>query len=285
MPKGNLAPGQRVGDLLRAPAGPIDLRAIDARATPGFDGDKAAAQQEREELAERLATLQEQLYAEGRTGGTRSVLLVLQGMDTSGKGGTVEHVVGQVDPSGVRVASFGKPTREELEHDFLWRIRRQLPPPGKIGVFDRSHYEDVVAVRVLGLVDEDTWTRRYEAIDRFEAKLASGGTRIVKCFLHISADEQRERLLARLDDPTKHWKYQPGDLETRARWDDYMDAYADAIERCSAEPWHIVPADRKWYRNWAVTHLLIEQLEAMELRWPEASFDVAAERARLLAMP
>jgi PPK2 family polyphosphate:nucleotide phosphotransferase len=287
MPKGNLTGVTRVSDLLRVPSGPVDLPAIDTRATPGFDGDKADAERAAPALGERLATLQEQLYAEGRTGGSRSVLLVLQGMDTSGKGGTVKHVVGHLDPNGVHVASFGEPTREELEHDFLWRIRKQLPRPGKLGAFDRSHYEDVVTVRVLGLVDEDTWTRRYDAVNRFEEELVAGGTRIVKCFLHISRDEQRERLLARLDDPGKHWKYNPGDLDTRERWDDYMTAYGDALERCSSEiaPWHVVPADRKWYRNWAITNLLIEELDALGLRWPEADFDVAAERTRLLAMP
>jgi PPK2 family polyphosphate:nucleotide phosphotransferase len=286
MPKGNLGPGERVSDLLRAPTGPVDLTTIDARSTPGFAGDKADAALAQPELAERLEGLQEQLYAEGRSGGRRSVLLVLQGMDTSGKGGTVKHVVGQVNPGGVQVASFGKPTPEELAHDFLWRIRAQLPAAGKIGVFDRSHYEDVVAVRVLELVDEDTWTRRFDAINRFEEELATAGTVVVKCFLHISKDEQRERLLARLDDPTKQWKYDPGDLETRARWDDYMVAYADAIERCSTDdaPWYIVPADRKWYRNWAVTNLLIEQLDALGLRWPAPDYDVEAERARLAAM-
>ncbi len=287
MPKGNLAAGQRVSDLLRATAGTVDLAAIDTRATPGFDGGKADAEKAAPALGERLATRQEQLYAEGRTGGSRSVLLVLQGMDTSGKGGTVKHVVGHLDPGGVHVASFGKPTPEELAHDFLWRIRAQQPRPGKLGVFDRSHYEDVVTVRVLGLVDEDTWTRRYDVVNRFEEELVAGGTRIVKCFLHISREEQKERLLARLDDPTKHWKFNPDDLDNRERWDDYMSAYGDAIERCSTEiaPWHVVPADRKWYRNWAITNLLLEELDAMGLRWPEASFDVAAERARLLAMP
>jgi PPK2 family polyphosphate:nucleotide phosphotransferase len=273
-----------LSDLLRAPAGAVDLGAIDARATPGFDGDKAAAATLMPVLGERLADLQEQLYAEGRTGGSRSVLLVLQGMDTSGKGGTVQHVVGHLDPGGVQVASFGKPTREELAHDFLWRIRAQLPRPGKIGVFDRSHYEDVVTVRVLELADRATWRRRFGTINRFEEKLAASGTTIVKCYLHISRDEQRARLLARLDDPTKHWKYSPADLETRARWADYMTAYGEAIERCGAQPWHIVPADRKWYRNWAITTLLIEHLEALRLRWPEATFEVEAERAKLLAL-
>jgi PPK2 family polyphosphate:nucleotide phosphotransferase len=287
MPKGNLGPGGRVSDVLRVSSGPVDLTGVDTRATPGFSGDKAAAEQERGPLAEQLASLQEQLYAEGRSGGSRRVLLVLQGMDTSGKGGTIKHVVGQLDPAGVRVAAFGAPTREELEHDFLWRIRRRLPDAGRIGAFDRSHYEDVVTVRILDLIDQETADRRVEAINRFEEELVAGGTVVLKCFLQISRDEQRERLLARLDDPTKHWKYQPSDLDTRARWDDYMAAYAAAIERCNTEfaPWHVIPADRKWYRNWAVTNLLIEHLETLGLRWPAAHFDVEAERARLLAMP
>jgi PPK2 family polyphosphate:nucleotide phosphotransferase len=277
----------RLSDLLRAPVGAVDLHALDARATPGFTGGKAEAEAERPALAERLSTLQEQLYAEGRLGGSRSVLLVLQGMDTSGKGGTVRHVVGQVDPSGLRVAAFGPPTPEERRHDFLWRIRRQLPRPGRLGVFDRSHYEDVVTVRVRGLVDRRTWTRRYGAINRFEAQLVARGTPVVKCFLHISPQEQRERLQARLDDPTKHGKFDPADLDARERWDEYLQAYEDAIARCSSElaPWHLVPADRKWYRNWAVTRLLIEQLEELALRWPEPPFDIEAQRRRLLAIP
>jgi PPK2 family polyphosphate:nucleotide phosphotransferase len=274
-----------IGELLRAPAGKVDLGAIDARSTPGFDGKKADAEALQPALGERIAALQEQLYADGRTGGTRSLLLVLQGMDTSGKGGTVAHVVGQVDPGGVRVVAFRRPTHEERAHDFLWRIRRQLPEPGYIAVFDRSHYEDVVAVRVRGIVDRRTWTRRYGTINRFEERLAAHGTVVVKCFLHISPEEQRERLLARLDDPTKHWKYNPADLEDRALWDEFQVAYRDAIERCDtdAAPWHIVPADRKWYRNWAIGQLLIERLEALGLGWPAADFDVDAERARLLA--
>src|SRR5215217_6307675 len=206
---------ERISSLLRPAAGPIDLHGFDTRATPGFDGGKAKAKKAQAKMAERLSTLQEQLYAEGRKGGTRSVLLALQGMDTSGKGGTVRHVVGQCDPSGLHVATFGRPTPEELEHDFLWRIRRQLPKPGKIGVFDRSHYEDVLAARVRGIVERRTWSRRYKTINRFEEELATGGTRVVKCFLHISAEEQRARLLARLEDPTKLWKYNPGDLEDR----------------------------------------------------------------------
>ena len=276
---------QRVGDLLRVPPGPVDLGAIDARATPGLDGGKDEANAQREQLAGRLSELQERLYAEGRTGGTRSVLVVLQGMDTSGKGGTIGHVVGQVDPAGVQITAFKAPTPQERRRGFLWRIRRRLPAPGIVGVFDRSHYEDVVAARVRGLTDQRTVTRRYGLIDRFEADLVGGGTRVVKCFLHISREEQRERLLARLDEPTKHWKFNPGDLDDRVRWDDYMAAYAETIERCSEVPWHVVPADRKWYRNWAMTHLLLEQLEALDLRWPEPDFDVEEQRRRLLAMP
>ena len=277
---------QSVTDLLRVPPGGLDLDTLDARATPGFAGKKADAAAAQSELAGQLATLQEQLYAEARKGGARSVLLVLQGMDTSGKGGTVDHVLGQMDPAGVHIASFGKPTQEELEHDFLWRIRRELPRTGKVGVFDRSHYEDVVAVRVLGLADRRTVGRRYGMINRFEAKLAAAGTLVVKCFLHISKEEQRERLLARLDDPTKHWKYNPGDLDSRARWDDYMAAYEDAFARCGeAAPWHVVPADRKWYRNWAITKLLLEEMGRLDLRWPPADFDVAAERRRVEQAP
>ena len=274
---------KRMSDRLRV----HDLDAIDTRATPGFKGGKSGAQKEQAALAERLSTLQEQLYAEGRSGGQRSVLLVLQGLDTSGKGGTVRHVVGQCDPSGLHIASFGRPTPEERKHDFLWRIRRQLPRPGKLGVFDRSHYEDVLAARVRGTVPKRTWSRRYDAINRFEAELTEGGMTIVKCMLHISPEEQKERLIARLEDPTKRWKYNPRDLEDRALWDDYMAAYADALERCDtdAAPWHVVPADRKWYRNWAITRLLCEQLEELGLRWPEPAFDVAEELQRLRNIP
>jgi PPK2 family polyphosphate:nucleotide phosphotransferase len=275
----------RVADLLRVPAGPVDLSALDTRATPGFDGDKAAGKAELAALGPRLSDLQERLHAEGGTGGSRSLLLVLQGMDTSGKGGVVRHVIGQVDPQGCTIASFKAPTKEELAHDFLWRIRRRLPGPGKLGVFDRSHYEDVLVVRVHGLVPRSTWSRRYAAINRFEARLVTDQVRVVKVFLHISKEEQRQRLLARLDDPTKHWKFNPRDVDERAFWDDYQQAYAAALERCNSDaaPWYRVPADRKWYRNWAVASLLVEQLEDMKLAWPKADFDVEEQRARLLA--
>jgi PPK2 family polyphosphate:nucleotide phosphotransferase len=275
----------RVSDLLRVPAGPVDLSALDTRATPGFDGDKAAGKAELAALGPRLSDLQERLHAEGVSGGRRSLLLVLQGMDTAGKGGVVRHVIGQVDPQGCEIASFKAPTKEELAHDFLWRIRKRLPGPGKLGVFDRSHYEDVLVVRVHGLVPRSTWSRRYAAINRFEARLVTDQIRVVKVFLHTSKEEQRQRLLARLDDPTKHWKFNPRDVDERAFWGDYQEAYAAALERCNSDaaPWYRVPADRKWYRNWAVASLLVEQLEDMKLTWPKADFGVEEQRARLLA--
>ena len=275
----------RVSDLLRVPAGPVDLSALDTRATPGFDGDKAAGKAELDALGPRLSDLQERLHAEGVSGGRRSLLLVLQGMDTAGKGGVVRHVIGQVDPQGCEIASFKAPTRQEQAHDFLWRIRKRLPGPGKLGVFDRSHYEDVLVVRVHGLVPRSTWSRRYAAINRFEARLVTDQIRVVKVFLHTSKEEQRQRLLARLDDPTKHWKFNPRDVDERAFWGDYQEAYAAALERCNSDaaPWYRVPADRKWYRNWAVASLLVEQLEDMKLTWPKPDFDVEEQRARLLA--
>jgi PPK2 family polyphosphate:nucleotide phosphotransferase len=276
---------QRVTDLLRVPAGPVDLARIDTAATPGFDGGKKAGGKALALLGPRLADLQERLYAEGRTGGRRSLLLVLQGMDTSGKGGTLRHVVGQVDPQGVSLAAFKAPTKEELAHDFLWRIKQRLPGPGMIGVFDRSHYEDVVVVRVRELVEPRTWRRRYDTINRFEEKLVADGTTVVKCFLHLSKTESRDRLLARLDEPNKLWKFNPGDLDTREEWAPMLEAYGDALERCNTEaaPWHVVPADRKWYRNWAIMNILVEQLEAMAVVWPPADYDVDEQRRRLLA--
>jgi PPK2 family polyphosphate:nucleotide phosphotransferase len=278
-------PAAQVSDLLRVPAGPVDLSALDTRATPGFDGGKAAGKAALADLGARLSDLQEQLHAEGVKGGSRSVLLILQGMDTSGKGGVVRHVIGQVDPQGCEIASFKAPTREELAHDFLWRIRRRLPGPGRLGVFDRSHYEDVLVARVHNVVPRATWSRRYASINRFEAQLGERDVRVVKVFLHISKEEQRRRLLARLDDPAKQWKFNPRDVAERAFWADYQEAYEAALERCNGDlaPWYRVPAARKWYRNWAIASLLVEQLEDMKLTWPKADFDVEEQRARLLA--
>jgi PPK2 family polyphosphate:nucleotide phosphotransferase len=276
---------RRVSDLLRLPAQPVDLTAIDTGATPGFDGSKSAGKKALDLLGPRLADLQERLFAEGTSGGSRRLLLVLQGMDTSGKGGTLKHVVGQVDPQGVTIHSFKAPTREELSHDFLWRIKRALPAPGMLGVFDRSHYEDVVVVRVRELVERRTWQRRYAAINRFEESLVADGTTVVKCFLHISKQESRDRLLRRLSRPDKLWKFNPGDIDSRAEWDDLTQAYSDALDRCNtdAAPWHVVPADHKWYRNWAITNILVEQLEALKVEWPPPKFDDEEQRQRLLA--
>jgi len=265
---------------------PIDLSRYDSRATTGFDGKKADAQEALAELGDELSDLQERLFAGGRSGAsTTRVLVVLQGMDTSGKGGIVRHVAGLADPQGLDITSFKQPTPEELEHDFLWRIEKALPAPGMIGIFDRSHYEDVLIGKVRQLAGPAELARRYDAINEFEQAFVDSGGVLLKCFLHITKDDQKERLAARLDDPTKYWKYNSGDLDERALWDDYQDAYAVAIERCGeAAPWHLVPSGRKWYRNWAVATLLLEQLRALDLAWPEADFDVEAEKKRLAAM-
>jgi PPK2 family polyphosphate:nucleotide phosphotransferase len=209
---------------------------------------------------------------------------VLQGMDTSGKGGVQRHAVGLVDPQGVRITSFKAPTDDELAHDFLWRIRSQVPEPGYVGVFDRSHYEDVLIARVRELAPPEEIERRYGAINDFEKELADQGVTLVKCMLHISAETQRERLLARLDKSEKHWKFNPGDIDERRRWPAYQEAYRLALERTSTDhaPWHVVPSDSKWFRNLAVARLLRDTLAAMDPRWPKADFDVEEQRQRLL---
>lgn len=274
---------------LLAPSGPVDLDDLATDATPDFKAKgnlKRRAKAELFALGEELSDLQERLFAEGRaTGSRRRVLLVLQGMDTSGKGGVLKHTVGLVDPQGVRITSFKAPSEEELAQDFLWRIRRAVPQPGYLGVFDRSHYEDVLIARVESLAGPEEIVRRYAAINDFEQELVDDGTVVLKCMLHISKAEQRTRLLARLDKPEKHWKYNAGDLDARSRWDDYRAAYAAALEHTNTEhaPWHVVPSDHKWYRNLAVGRLLLDTLRGMDLRWPVADFDVDAERARLLA--
>jgi PPK2 family polyphosphate:nucleotide phosphotransferase len=264
-------------ELLRAPED-VAATSIDPGATLGVDG-RETAETQLGDLAERLEDLQERLHAEG----TRSLLLVMQGMDTSGKGGTIRHVVSSMNPSWVDVRAFGEPTEEELAHHFLWRIERRLPPTGRIGAFDRSHYEDVLVVRVHELVPASVWRPRYGEIVEWESRLVASGMTIVKCFLHLSYDEQRARLLARLDDPSKHWKFRESDIEERRRWRDYMEAYDEAVARCStdAAPWFVIPADHKWYRNWAIAVLLSETLETMDPRYPETDLDVEALKARL----
>ncbi|WP_375388684.1 PPK2 family polyphosphate kinase, partial [uncultured Amnibacterium sp.] len=247
--------------VLRVPAGPVSVAGFDAGAKPLAPDGKAMAR-----AAEVLSDLQDRLWAESTQGGTRRVLLVLQGMDTAGKGGVVTHAVGVFGPIGIEYTAFKKPTEEELAHDFLWRIRKRLPRPGMIGVFDRSHYEDVLVVRVHQLVPQSEWETRYDTINAFEQELADGGTTVLKVFLNVSYDMQRERLLARLDRPDKHWKFNEGDIDERARWDDYQAAYGAVLERTSTDvaPWYVVPADHKSYRNWAVAQLLRETLEELD---------------------
>jgi PPK2 family polyphosphate:nucleotide phosphotransferase len=271
-------------DALRAPAPPVQLSRLDPRATPLAPGSKERTRDVMLAEGEKLAELQERLYAEGATGGRRRVLLLLQGMDTSGKGGVVSHVVGAVQPQGVEVTAFKKPTPEELRHSFLWRVRRAVPGPGIIGVFDRSHYEDVLIGRVRELAAPDVIERRYAEIVRFERQLADDDVTLVKCFLHISPWEQKERLLARLDDSAKRWKFNPGDLDERVLWPAYQRAYEIALERTSTatNPWYVVPSDRRWYRNWAVGRLLLETLTELDPRLPEPTYDVAEQRDRLI---
>jgi len=249
---------------------------------PGTKSRKQAAAQVATD-AERLAALQERLWAEQ----ARTILLVLQGIDTSGKDGTIDHVIGLVNPLGCRIKSFKKPTPEEAKHHFLWRIRRVLPEQGQVGVFGRSHYEDVIVPRVHGGLTEPQIDRRYAEIAKFEAELAAGSTTVVKCFLHISSEEQRERLLARLDDPDKRWKFEEGDIEERALWPRYQDTFREVVRRSNPDdaPWYVVPADRKWYRNWAVGRLLLETLVEMAPEYPRPALDIPALKARLTPPP
>lgn len=258
---------------------------IDTSATPGFSGSKTDAAELQAERNVRLAGLQAMLYASNKAADdTRSVLLVLQGMDAAGKGGIVKHVVGVVNPMGVRYTAFGKPTADELAHHYLWRIRNALPPAGHIGVFDRSHYEDVLIVRVHNLVPPEVWGARYDEINAFERELVDGGTTLVKVAMFISLEKQKEQLLERLEDPTKYWKYNPGDVDERKLWPKYQEAYQALLDRTSTDyaPWHIVPCDRRWYSRLAVTELLIKTLDGLNLSWPPADFDVEAEKKRLL---
>ncbi len=256
---------------------------IDTNATPGFKGDKDDAPAIQAERNAVFAALQELLYANGREGDPRSILLVLQGMDTAGKGGIVEHVVGAGSPMGIRYTSFGVPSEVERKHHYLWRIRNALPKGGHIGVFDRSHYEDVLVVRVHNLVPPDVWGARYDEINAFEKELVDGGMTIVKVAMFVSLDEQKKRLAERLERPDKYWKYNPGDLDERALWPAYKDAYQALLDKTSTDyaPWHVVPCDKKWYSRLAVTELLIEALTSMNLAWPPPDFDVEAEKAKL----
>jgi len=266
------------------PGGRISLGEIDPASTPGASGNRAATQAAIPELNERLFVLQDRLWAEAR----RSLLVVLQGMDAAGKDGTIKHVFKVVNPQGTRVAIFKEPTPEELSHDFLWRVHQRAPRAGEIGIFNRSHYEDVLVARVDRLVEKRVWMARYELINAFERVLAHGGTTTIKLFLHISHEEQGRRLTKRLERPDKRWKASRSDFTERARWDDYRAAYTEALERTSSDtaPWYVVPADHKWYRNWVVSRVLIETLEAMDPRYPEPPpLDAPGAEAPLLSDP
>jgi PPK2 family polyphosphate:nucleotide phosphotransferase len=274
-------------DLLGVPPGPVDLRAVATRARTGAPGGKEETIAQREQVGKVLADLQERLYAMAQAEGSpKRLLLILQGMDASGKDGAIKRGLGGMNPTWMRITSFGPPTEEELRHHYLWRIRRALPGPGVVGVFDRSHYEDVLAVRVRHLVPEEVWRQRFDEINAFERKLADEGTAIVKVFLHISRDYQLGRQVRRLELVDKRWKFNESDIEDRERWNDFRIAYEEVLERCNTPwaPWFIVPADRKWYRMWAVSRLVEETLRGLDLHYPERrELDVVSLRARLEA--
>jgi PPK2 family polyphosphate:nucleotide phosphotransferase len=248
------------------PASPFELGAIDPASDAGAPGGKEEVEALVPSLVAELGDWQNRLWAEGH----RSLLVVLQAMDAGGKDGTIRKVFTGINPQGVRVWSFKAPSAEELDHDFLWRIHRRTPAAGEIALFNRSHYEDVLVVRVAGLVPESVWRPRYEQIRAFESLLSAAGTTLVKVFLHISKAEQAERFRARLDDPAKRWKFAAGDLEVRRHWDDYQAAYQEAIAETSTEaaPWYVVPADRKWYRNWAVLQILLATMAQLDPQFP-----------------
>ena len=249
------------------PGASVKLDDYDPDDTSLFPDGKKKGNEENERIAERLTELQEVLYAEHR----HKVLILLQGMDTSGKDGIVRHVAGAFDPAGVHVVSFKKPTATELDHDYLWRVHATVPGNGEIVVFNRSHYEDVLVVRVHDLVPKDVWRQRYDQINQFERTLAENGTTILKFFLHISKEEQRKRLQDRIDDPTKRWKFQHGDIEERKLWTDYRKAYEDALSKTSTEwaPWYVVPANAKWYRNFIVGTVVLQALEDLDMKYPQ----------------
>lgn len=255
------------------PGSRIDLGERDPDETITYDGDKEAAKEALDLLNDELEDLQELLYAQHQ----HRILVVLQGTDTAGKDGVIRHVFDGVNPQGVRVASFKKPTEEELDHDYLWRVHKHTPGKGEIVIFNRSHYEDVLVVRVHELVPGTVWAKRYAQINDFERTLAEEGTTILKFYLHISKGEQKERLQARLDNPKKHWKFNLGDLGERALWSEYVQAYEDVLSKTSTDwaPWYIVPSNRKWYRNLVIGTILVETLKGLEMHYPEPEDDLS----------
>ncbi|HEX4965581.1 MAG TPA: polyphosphate kinase 2 family protein [Thermoanaerobaculia bacterium] len=254
------------------PGSKVDLKKLDPGATKGFKGGKAEAEKRFLPLNKRLESIQEALWAEHK----HKVLVVLQGMDTSGKDGTIRHVFEGINPLGARAVPFKAPTREELDHDFLWRVHSKVPGAGEMVIFNRSHYEDVLPVRVLKLAPPEVWRPRFDQINDFERLLAETGTTILKLFLHISKDEQKKRLQDRLDDPAKQWKFRKGDLLDRGHWDEYMKAYEELLSRTSHKhaPWYVVPSDKKWFRNLVVATVLAETLESLDVKRPEPEEDL-----------
>ncbi len=255
------------------PGHPIRLSNFDPEDTCLFDGQKSVAKEQVDALNDELENLQELMYAERK----RKLLIVLQAMDTGGKDGLIRSVFDGVNPQGVKVANFKAPTPVELDHDYLWRVHPHVPSKGEIVIFNRSHYEDVLVVRVQALAPESVWRRRYQHIREFERMLADEGVTILKFYLHISKDEQKRRLQARLDDPNKHWKFNIGDLRERARWDDYMRAYEDAINETSTEwaPWYVIPANKKWYRDWVAVNIILDTLKGFKMRYPQPKEDLS----------
>lgn len=259
--------------IYRVPAdAELDLESHAPDAKTGFEGGKKEGKAALPELNKRLAELQRRLWADS----SRSLLVVLQATDTGGKDGTIRHVFRGVNPQGVHVRNFARPSEWELAHDYLWRVHEHTPERGAVTIFNRSHYEDVLVVRVKGLVPEERWSKRYRHIREFERMLSDEGTTIVKLFLNISKDEQKERLQARLDEPDKNWKFSKEDLADRELWDDFREAFRVAIQETSTDyaPWYVVPANRKWYRNLVVSSILIETLGSMDLRYPEPEEDL-----------
>ncbi len=273
---------EEASGILRVSPG-FSLADVDPNSTPGFTGKRSDGEKTLARGLVDLSEMQERLYAASKSGAQDAVLLVLQAMDTAGKGGIVRHVVGAVDPQGVALAAFKKPTAEEASHHFLWRIEKRIPQPGFIGVFDRSHYEQLLVVKVRTLEPAEETEKNYEVINDFERRLVGDGIRIVKVMLHISAEEQKARLAERLERPDKYWKYNPGDVDERMLWDDYMAAYQTVFDRTSTAeaPWYVIPANNKWYARLAVQDLLLAALEDIDPQWPDADFDVEAEKRRL----
>jgi len=259
------------------PGSNVKLDKLDASDTSEYPDGKKEAQEELLRLNEKLEALQEMLYAQHK----HKVLIILQGMDTGGKDGVIRHVFEGVNPQGVKVASFKAPTPIELDHDYLWRVHSQAPGNGEIVIFNRSHYEDVLVVRVHDIVPEKIWRRRYAQINHFEEMLFEEGVTILKFFLFISPDEQKGRLLARLQDPTKQWKFNPGDLKERKFWNQYIKAYEEMLERTSTKhaPWYVIPADKKWYRNLVIARIMIQTLEGLRLSYPKLEYDLQAALA------